>query len=131
MKQADLDKLFVYGTLTRRSRPVLRYLLKEKLRFLGRGRIQGTLYDVGEYPGAVRSKTGFVHGEVFEIKDFDILKRLDAYEEYDARRPSTSLFRREAAEVLMDHGVTMPAMVYFYNKNPKGLPRIPSGLWHD
>ena len=104
---------------------------EEELRFVGNGRTEGELYDLGEYPGAVEKKGRYVYGEVYEIKDSDnVLRKLDEYEEFDPRNPQHSLFVRRASEVIMEDGTEVCAIVYFYNGMTKGLKAIASGRWN-
>ena len=47
--------LFVYGTLRSQMNDSLHRLLETYAIFVGTGSFQGKLYDIGRYPGAVRS----------------------------------------------------------------------------
>jgi gamma-glutamylcyclotransferase (GGCT)/AIG2-like uncharacterized protein YtfP len=79
----------VYGTLKRGNGN--HYLLKNS-EFLGRGKVLGTLYDMG-LPGYKREGSYTVHGELFRVND-ETLQRLDRLEGYREQNPSTSLYNR-------------------------------------
>jgi gamma-glutamylcyclotransferase (GGCT)/AIG2-like uncharacterized protein YtfP len=122
-------RLFVYGTL-RRGFPLHEYLEKASPRFIGRGFIRARLYDLGEFPGAVRSDAvdDRVAGEVFELTDPDNqIKQLDEVEEYDLEKPEESLFLRQLVEVDLEDQRTSNAWAYFLPKTPPGAPRIQTG----
>jgi gamma-glutamylcyclotransferase (GGCT)/AIG2-like uncharacterized protein YtfP len=95
-----------------------------------RGRVRGTLYDFGEYPGLELGGTGWVAGELYRIPD--IAKRLAALDEaegYDPADPEGSLYVRQRVAVLIGDGSTREAWVYVY-QGPGGRgPRIESGDW--
>lgn len=75
--------LFVYGTLRLNSTHEMARYLHANSTYIGRGRMPGTVYDFGEYPGAVfDEKSGsMVEGDVFYLFDpEEMLARLDACE---------------------------------------------------
>lgn len=126
---ALLPKLFVYGTL-RRGFPLHHYLEEASPRFLGRGTIRGRLYDLGEYPGAIKSTRSAdeIEGELFELTDpVEQFKRLDEIEEYSPDRPGESLFLRERVNVRLETGETVEAWAYFLPAKPADARLIPSG----
>jgi gamma-glutamylcyclotransferase (GGCT)/AIG2-like uncharacterized protein YtfP len=95
-----------------------------------RGRVRGTLYDFGEYPGLELDGTGWVVGELYRIPD--IAKRLPALDEaegYDPDDPAGSLYARQRVAVLIGDGSTREAWVYVYKGPPGRGPRIESGDW--
>ena len=121
--------LFVYGSL-RRDAPGSRHeLLGKKAEFLGHGRVRGRLLDLGAYPGLVAAVAGtdWVRGELHAIPDERALARLDAYEDYDPRRPDRSLFLRQEARVELDFGEAVAAWVYVYAGTATRARRIASG----
>jgi pyruvate carboxylase len=123
------EKLFVYGTL-RRGFPLHRELAKLDARYIGRGRIGGDLFNLGEYPGvlpAASSRKG-VEGELYELrKPEEQIPILDQLEEFDAKRPSKSLFVRRRATVRMNDGSRVRAWVYFLPRRPARASVISSG----
>jgi gamma-glutamylcyclotransferase (GGCT)/AIG2-like uncharacterized protein YtfP len=125
-KAIDPDRLIaLYGSL--RDEPLRRRLgLAGRIRRLGRFRLQGILYDLGPYPGLAPGK-GVVHGELYELLDGGALAVMDAYEEYDPRRPpKVSTYRRERW-TLTDPDVE--SWVYVYNRPVRGLTRVLGGDW--
>lgn len=126
------ELLFVYGTLrTDDSAPEAK-LLKSKSRNLGAAVLEGArLFDLGEYPGAVRSDdpSEKVEGLLLEIdpeESAELLARLDAYEEFEPHRPEQSLFIRERAEVRSGNK-TRKAWIYWYNGSLSSARAIGSG----
>ena len=98
--------LFSYGTLLPNRAPAEIAPVVRRLRRVGRGRVHGRLYDLGEYPGAVLSKSGpVIAGEIFELPDDpDVLEKLDQYEGFDPAREQGSLFVRKKRLVNIDNG---------------------------
>ncbi|MEZ4600768.1 MAG: gamma-glutamylcyclotransferase family protein [Syntrophotaleaceae bacterium] len=124
------EHLFVYGTL----RPSLRHpalrLLAEGAELLESGRMQGSLFEIAGYPGAVPSDdpADQVLGEVYRLTDpIAVLSRLDEYEEAADRFPAPREYRRERVEVTLANGETVMAWVYVYNRPTDGLIRIVGG----
>jgi pyruvate carboxylase len=126
---ATSNRLFVYGTL-RRGFSLHGLLKRPGVRFEGKGRIRARLFDLGEYPGAVPSQrpADTVTGEIYHLSSpARQFVELDAIEEYDPRRPSTSLFRRRLIEVDTENGSKIKAWAYFLNKNLRKSTPIPHG----
>ena len=123
------EKLFVYGTL-RRGFKLHSELAKLKARYLGKGRIGGNLFNLGEYPGVVPASSARkgVEGELYELSNAkEHLPVLDRIEEFDPERPSKSLFVRRRATVRMNDGSRVRAWVYFLPRRPARASPIPSG----
>lgn len=122
--------LFVYGTL-RPGQHAMADLLASGASRVGPGTIQGRLFLVDDYPGAIWSADpqDRVHGEVFRLAgDADeVLCRLDEYEHYDPRHPATSLFVRGVGDVRLSDGTRLPAWIYYFNGVTRQLTPIPSG----
>jgi GrpB-like predicted nucleotidyltransferase (UPF0157 family)/gamma-glutamylcyclotransferase (GGCT)/AIG2-like uncharacterized protein YtfP len=59
--------------------------------FIGPAEINGSLYDMGDYPGLVLDSAGKVVGEIYEVNE-EILKQLDEFE-------ATSEYSRHTTEV--------------------------------
>ena len=122
------DLVFFYGTLMAGFDRRRRAGIDSKLRYMGRGSIQGSLFDLGLYPAAVPAAEGFVWGEVYEITDPEtVLAALDDIEGYRHDDSDRSLYRRAQAEVALPDGGHAMAWVYFYNAPLGRAPRIASG----
>lgn len=126
----DSAYLFVYGTLRPGVGHEMNTVLERYGEPVGRGKIPGILYDVGRYPGAVKTTAtrAFVRGDVYLLRDADrALKVLDRYEGWDDKKPRSGEFRRSRAVVDLGGGKTVKAWIYLYNRPTSGLPRIRSG----
>lgn len=114
--------LFVYGTLRKgASHPRHRTLAREA-RYAGRGYIQGRLYNLGRYPGAVasRNKSERVFGEIYRLRESAVLfARLDEYE--------GEHFARHRLPVRLGTGKKIISWVYLYRGRVKDARRIRSG----
>ena len=119
--------LFFYGTLLPDHAPVEISSTVRRLRKVGPGFVRGRVYDLGEYPGAVLSKTGPpIPGQIFELpEDPDVLARLDRYEEFDPASPQASLFVRTKWPVTLQDGKKkVICWVYAYNRQPGAAPMV-------
>ena len=123
--------IFLYGTLLPDHAPAQIAPAVARLRSVGRGQVQGWLYDLGSYPGAVLRKAGPpIYGEVFELPDDpEILRRMDAYEEFDPERRQSTEFVRQQCPVAMQDGRKIRCWVYVYNRDPGAAPRIVGGAF--
>ncbi|HTI37440.1 MAG TPA: gamma-glutamylcyclotransferase family protein [Vicinamibacterales bacterium] len=122
------DLVFFYGTLMAGFDRRRRAGIDDKLHYIGRGAIQGALFDLGLYPAAVPGPDGHVWGEVYEMTDPSaVLPALDAIEGYREDDPDRSLYTRSRAPVLLPDSTIADAWVYFYNAPLGRAPRIPSG----
>ena len=121
--------LFSYGTLIPHHAPAEVASTVKLLRRVGRGSVRGRLYDLGDYPGAVLSRTGpVIAGQVFELpEDPDVLRRLDEYEGFDPSHPQGSLFVRMKWPVTLRNGKKMSCWVYAYNRRPNRARTITGG----
>lgn len=125
------DRLFTYGTLMTgfSRRPLLGGALLE-----GPGRIRGSLYHFGDYPGVVLDDSGWVTGELYRVPDLpERLPILDREEWCDFADEMRSLYVRRTVAVDVAGGEVREAWVYVYNERfgaavDRG-PRIESGDW--
>jgi len=102
--------------------------IDDRLHYMGRGAIQGALFDLGLYPAVIPATDGRVWGEVSEVSDpATVLAALDDIEGYRDDDPDSSLYRRARTSVTLPDGSTAQAWVYFYNAPLGKAPRIPSG----
>ena len=122
------ELVFFYGTLMAGFDRRRRAEMDSKLTYLGRGSIQGALFDLGLYPAAVPAPDGQVWGEVYEMAEpATVLAALDEIEGYRHDDSDRSLYLRQKADVAMPDGSRAPAWVYFYNAPLGRAPRIASG----
>jgi gamma-glutamylcyclotransferase (GGCT)/AIG2-like uncharacterized protein YtfP len=122
------DAVFFYGTLMAGFDRPGRLRIDPMLRYLGRGSIQGALFDLGIYPAAVPATDSRVWGEVYETDDIDqVLAALDEIEGNLPNDPDHSLYQREKVSVSLPGGRVVDAWVYFYNAPLGQAPRIDSG----
>jgi len=126
--RAVRDLVFFYGTLMAGFDRRRRAGIDDKLTYIGRGSIRGSLFDLGLYPAAVPAPEGHVWGEVYQMAESErVLAALDDIEGYRHDDPDKSLYRRQQAEVALPDGSQALAWVYFYNAPLGRAPRIASG----
>lgn len=128
-------KIFVYGTLKPGFHNYDFYLKGRTLSEVP-GFLSGyDMYSVrGSFPAIAENDNhhDLVHGVVVEIddNDFDTLFLLDGLEGYRQYHPKSSMYLRVPVRVATDDGL-VEAFTYVWNRETKGLPRIPSGVWQD
>lgn len=108
-------RLFVYGTLKRGHG---RHRLLTGQSFLGTARTRPfyRMYNVGEFPGMVRSADGLsIEGELWDV-DERCLADLDREEGF-----GVLLYLRETVELAPPHEAET-AIAYLYNRGVAGLP---------
>ena len=120
--------LVTYGTLLRRFERHGVLGVEEDLEFVTRTRLNGELYNLGAYPGAIPGD-GIVCGELFRIHRPGAIRRIDRYEGYNSDREEASLFVRRRVSLNVPTDET--AWVYWYNGDVSEYERIPSGDWTD
>jgi gamma-glutamylcyclotransferase (GGCT)/AIG2-like uncharacterized protein YtfP len=125
------DRLFAYGTLMTgfSRRPLLGAAVLE-----GAGRIRGSLYHFGDYPGLVLDDGGWVSGELYRVPDLAArLPALDEAEWCDPADEARSLYVRRTVAVHAGKGRARDAWVYAYNERFGSAagrgPRVESGDW--
>ena len=123
------DYIYLYGTLLPELAPANLRPLLARLEPVGSATVPGRLYDLGDYPGAVSevSATLSVHGRVFALPGRDVLRAFDAYERFDERDVSGSLYRRVRQLVTLDDGSKVTCWMYAYNRHPRSAPVVPGG----
>jgi gamma-glutamylcyclotransferase (GGCT)/AIG2-like uncharacterized protein YtfP len=122
------DLVFFYGTLMSGFRRPGRQRIDSELQPEGRGSIQAALFDLGIYPAAVPASDSRVWGEVYRMKNPDVvLSELDEIEGYRASEPDASLYTRVETPVTFEDGRIAGAWVYFYNAPLGRAERISSG----
>jgi len=115
-----------YGSLMRGLGGVERLEIGDRMRFVGPCLLEGELFDLGDWPG-MRPGDGRVAGEIHALLDPDVLRVLDAFEDFDPENPRGSLYLRERVRLIEPEGAS--AWTYVYNRIPDASARIPSGDW--
>lgn len=126
-----VTKLFVYGTLRKGFRHHAYEYISRHFYLLADARVNGKLFDLGEYPAAIpASEAFFVKGELYDLKEsgeFEwAIEQLDDYEGLNPAEGETKLFSRELTEVFYNDQSTQ-AWIYWYNDDITGQPLIQSG----
>jgi len=106
------DRLFVYGTLRSDSGHAMHDALAEGAVLVGRGAVDGSIVDLGEYPGLVLERAGTTTGEVWELHDASLLARLDAYEGIGPAAEVQEPYERVRVDVRLADGRTVEAWAY-------------------
>lgn len=122
----SLPFLATYGTLMRSFGRLKSLGVTEQLTFLSRCRFEGTMYHLGDYPGAVPG-SAVLHGELFRVESSECWDVLDQYEGYISEQEEASLFVRRT--VTLQEPPDTQAWVYWYNREPTGYPHVTSGDW--
>lgn len=122
------DFLFAYGSLRPSLAPEALRELVARLTPAGAGAVQGRLYDLGPYSGAILdSRNGtLIHGDLWQLPP-EILPELDAYEGFSDADPGASLFVRRRCRVRRDDGIEIESWIYVYNGDVAQARQILSG----
>lgn len=94
------------------------------------GWMQGRLYQVNGYPGAVESDhpNDKVYGELYSLVRSELLlAQLDEYEGCSRYAPEPHEYIRKKLPVALGGGEKTAAWVYVFNYDVSKLIRIPSG----
>jgi gamma-glutamylcyclotransferase (GGCT)/AIG2-like uncharacterized protein YtfP len=102
--------VFVYGTLRRGDSNDITRLMPAP-RFVGEGRIAGTMYHLGRYPGVTLGGDGAVAGEVYAITP-ELERVLDEIEELYPQQSDEYFKRVVSVEVA---GQQLACIVYEIN----------------
>lgn len=132
MNTANIDILFVYGTLMRTSGHPMALRLASQSILIGAGCISARLYQIGSYPGAVASDKAqdSVHGDVVKLlRPVFTLAWLDRYEGCGERAPELGAYERVIAPVRFATGGASHGWVYFYRLPVHRARRIPNGRY--
>jgi len=128
------EYLFVYGTLRRGLKPGKLLMTEGHVEYVGWALMQGKLFEIGGYPGAVLSEEpgDQIKGEVFLLNEpHTVLARLDEYEGCGPGDPEPQEYKRLKYDVVLEDGGLLCAWVYLFNRPTTGLTRIASGDYLD
>jgi gamma-glutamylcyclotransferase (GGCT)/AIG2-like uncharacterized protein YtfP len=122
--------LFIYGTLFPEFAPAEVRPLVKRLKKVGDGSIRGSMYNLGDYPGAVQdNRSHRVFGSVYQVPNLAVLRRLDLYEGFNPLRPTSSTFVRRKVIVRMAEGGHIRSWAYLYNGSIRKATRIDGGVF--
>jgi gamma-glutamylcyclotransferase (GGCT)/AIG2-like uncharacterized protein YtfP len=124
--------LFVYGSLMSTAGHRMGARLNGEARRIGAASMQGRLYRVSWYPGAVDSTDPAqrVHGEVWALDDPKrALAWLDDYEGIAPGRGASGEYQRLERLVRLATGTEEVAWVYLYQGDVMRLAVISDGRW--
>lgn len=119
--------IFVYGTLRRSSGTRMSHILLRYSEYVSEATLQGVLYEVDGYPGAIESSDpeDRVYGELYKIMDENsLLPLLDEYEQCTEHFPLPHEYVRKVLSITLFGGRSVMAWVYVYNHDVTGLARI-------
>jgi gamma-glutamylcyclotransferase (GGCT)/AIG2-like uncharacterized protein YtfP len=123
------DKLFVYGTLLDFHNDYGIYL-RYNSRFYTNGRIKGSLYHLGEYPGAVLGGENCIYGSILRMDNpAEALSMIDVYEGYGEDQPQPNEFIRVLTMAETDAG-PVTCWIYLYNLPVDAFKLIAGGKYH-
>ena len=121
------DIVAVYGTL--------RYGgsangLMEGCKYLGRGVLTGSLYNLGPFPGYKEKTSGYVIVDLYRLPSSGgKLESLDKYEGYFPSDPKQSLYTRIAVTAHDKGDAAVEVWAYEYNNEVNEEWLIKSGDW--
>lgn len=119
------DLLAAYGLLRPRADGLDRLKLRRAVRALGPCLIPGRLIDLGDYPGLLPGK-GEVAGDLVRILDHRAGAPLDAFEDFDPRRPERSAYVRVRIMLIRP---AVHAWVYVWNGREDAGAPVAKGDW--
>lgn len=125
--------LFVYGSLLSTSARTHR-LLAPYVQYVADGCMQGRLYEIDGYPGAVETVAAgeYVQGEIYRmLAPAELFERLDRYEECAPAFAHPHEYVRKAVQIALTSGGNVTAWVYVFNRSTAGLRRIASGDYRE
>jgi len=128
------DYFFFYGTLIPQFAPEQLREVLAGFQLVGEGWVRGTLYDFGNYPGAVfnESAQSRVFGRVYRAACDDLqLAELDRYEGFDQLSPEAGEYIRCRREVTLANSSVVECWTYDYNWSTEGFETISSGRWRE
>ena len=115
-----MEYLFAYGTLRQGHAGGAVAEKVGSLKRIGKGRVSGRLYDLGDFPGAVldAAAPSQIVGEVYEVTDRSIWETLNSYEGFDPADPAGSLFVLQKCRPDLEDGRSLECWIYVFNQDP-------------
>ena len=129
--QPTIQPLFVYGSLRSGFQHPAYAYISRYFRLVGTAKVQGELYDMGDYPAAMPTTADkWIIGELYTINnpaEFSwAIAQLDDYEGLNVEQGETALYTRDTTTVyLPDQSVS--AWIYWFNGDVSGSPQINCG----
>ncbi len=118
----EIYSLFVYGSLRSGFQHPAYAYISRYFTLAGTARVQGSLYDMGDFPAAVpTTEEAYIVGELYHINN-----KADDYEGLFAEPGDPQLYKRETAIIHLNNQ-TVTAWIYWFNGDVSGRPRIESG----
>jgi len=133
-QEKETPLLFVYGTLMQGMDNARFLQSSNRARYLGKAKIRGFIYDLGEFPGFIPQagdvqddEVHWVHGELYHLENSTVLlDTLDVIEGVNPFYPERSLFVRKLLPAEFRGQETM-VWVYVFNQPRDRFSIIPSG----
>lgn len=126
-----INRVFVYGTL-KEGRPLDRKMFKELRKKVTEATTEGTIYNLGRFPGVRLDEEGIVHGEVHEFDKKDIkvvIQIMDGIEGYSPERDEKSNFyNRRVITATTKDGKKLKAYIYEFGRKIKDH-KLEDGVW--
>jgi gamma-glutamylcyclotransferase (GGCT)/AIG2-like uncharacterized protein YtfP len=122
------EYVFLYGSLMRGFEMHDSLDLPSMTEFAGEAHCQGTLYDLGEYPGMTLEANRRVQGELYRTRQDGVMDVIDRHEGYYPESREGSTYVRRLEEVV---DRDLMAWVYVYNGPTDGHEVIESGSWRE
>jgi len=123
-------QVFVYGTLKKGFSRFYLPELSHPRRRVEPAMLQGTLYNLGEYPGLKLEGQGTVQGEIHLFDNIEqVLRVLDVLEGYHRENRPANLFCRTLVEARDRRGRRRPCWTYIYAGRVSEDRRLDSGAW--
>jgi gamma-glutamylcyclotransferase (GGCT)/AIG2-like uncharacterized protein YtfP len=116
-----------YGTLMNEFDSLDELHAREQLRLAGPCTIEGRLFDMGEWPSLTLGD-GTVKGELFEVLDREVFRKLDPFERYDPTQRDQSGYLRRCVRLVEP---AVDAWLYVANEAVTSQQLIQSGSWYD
>jgi gamma-glutamylcyclotransferase (GGCT)/AIG2-like uncharacterized protein YtfP len=124
------EYLFVYGLLLPALAPAELADVICSLEAVGRARVQGRLYDLGHYPGAIveAESDSCINGVIYRLPPTrSVLSLLDQFEDVNATNPDEGLYVRLKAMARLEDGQELEVWIYQYNKDLTQAEYLPDG----